>query len=757
MNRATILFLLFSFFSAEAGAQVLRGTVVDEKQEPIADVHITVGGINIATFSNQDGRFELDVSGTKPAPSKLMITRVGYKSEEKEIRSHHLYGSDMSIELTPEVYQTGTMVVTATRTRRDMEEVGIPVSVVAGEEISQSGSMRLSEVLSEQTGMQIVNNHGTGVQVQGFDPDYTLIMIDGNPVIGRTAGTLDLTRISVNNVEQVEIVKGPSSALWGSDALAGVINVITEKETNRLAGSLSSRYGENSTLDLNTGLSYNTEVWSNNLSINRNSSGGYRLNPESVSQTVPDFENYTISYKTDLQLGEVIELSSDFRYFRESQQNREMITGNDSGRLLATSSAREDFFAHPKLTYSPSGRFSIEAGLMSSFYKTDNETRFSSSGDVHEKTQFNQFYNKPELQADYRWNNRHHTIAGGGLIFEKLKAERYPGEPDFTTNFLFAQHSWSPAERFELTGGVRYDSHSEYKSQVSPKFSARFRAAEKWQFRVSAGRGFKAPEFRQLFLDFTNTTAGYSVFGSGTVVEGIRRQMNEGTISEVLVPVESLDEIRAESSWAVNAGFDYDPVRQVRFRVNAFRNDVSNLIETAPVARKENGQSVFTYFNVDEVISQGIETELRLRVGSHLTGSVGYQFLDTRRRIERERTVQDDRGDVVQRTDISFETMFNRSKHSGNVKLFYEHDNGWGATFRGFIRGRYGQFDQNGNGYVDSNEYENGYSVWNISAKRSFGEIVTLRAGVDNLLGYKNINQPDLAGRHWYGQLSLNF
>lgn len=762
-GQLSLLFSILFWFGAGMSAllaQGISGIVVNINGESLQDVHVRVLETNIQAITAEDGSFRLEMSNLRESASDeitLLVSRIGYQAKKISLEVESFRNEQLTIHLKPEVYGSETVVITATRTLRDMEEVSIPVTVVSGEEIRRSGSMRLSDVLSEQTGMQIVNDHGTGIQVQGFAPDYTKIMIDGNPVIGRTAGTLDLTRISVQNVKQVEIVKGPSSALWGSDALAGVINIITEKETDRVAGGLSSRYGENSTLDLNANLSYNTARWNNMLSVNRNSSEGYQLNPGSVSQTVPDYENYTINYNTELTLGEAIELSTDFRYFIEKQQNRESIAQEGSQILLDGDNTREDFFVRPAMTYSPVNRLTVEAAWMSSFYKTDAVLRYNQNGNLFERTEFNQYYNKPELQAGYRWDNIHHTIAGGGVILEKLDAERYPGQPDFTTQFLFAQHSWAPAESLEFTGGIRYDAHSEYQSQVSPKFSARYKATDKWQFRASVGRGFKAPEFRQLFLDFTNTTAGYSVFGSSTVAEGIRRQMEEGTIRDILIPVESLDEIRAESSWAVNAGFDYDPIHNIRLRVNLFRNNVDDLIETAPVARRTNGQSVYTYFNVDEVISQGVEAEFRWKLAQQLTGSVGYQLLDATRKIERERTVQNEQGEVVQRTDVSFEPMFNRSRHSGNVKLFYESENGWGATVRGTLRGRYGQFDQNGNGFADSNEYEKGYTVWNMSARRSIGERVTLQAGADNLFNYTNINQPYLAGRLWYGQVSLHF
>ena len=122
-----------------------------------------------------------------------------------------------------------TVVVTGTRSPHLLKDAIIQTDLIRSEEIQQQGATRLSDVIQERVGLSVISDHGTGVQVQGLDPDYTLVLIDGEPVIGRTAGTLDLTRFSVGNLEQVEIVKGPTSSLYGSEALAGVINLITRK------------------------------------------------------------------------------------------------------------------------------------------------------------------------------------------------------------------------------------------------------------------------------------------------------------------------------------------------------------------------------------------------------------------------------------------------------------------------------------------------------------------------------------------------
>src|SRR5699024_12359055 len=109
--------------------------------------------------------------------------------------------------------------------------------------------------------------HGAGSQIPVVSAAYTKLVIAGPPWSGRTAGTFNLDRITVGNVQQVEMIKGPSSALWGSDALAGVINIITEKGQRPFELGISSRYGTNKTLDTGLNLSARTNRWEHNLFV----------------------------------------------------------------------------------------------------------------------------------------------------------------------------------------------------------------------------------------------------------------------------------------------------------------------------------------------------------------------------------------------------------------------------------------------------------------------------------------------------------
>src|SRR5699024_5770703 len=315
--------------------------------------------------------------------------------------------------------------------------------------------------------------------------------------------------------------------------------------------------------------------------------------------------------------------------------------------------------------------FRAELSNYYSRYRTDSRHHYEQGDSLYEQSKFDQLLNKTETQLSKSWNADHTTTVGGGFKYERLNAKRYPSQPAFKSYFGLFQHEWMPSSNWDIIAGFRYDGHSEYSTQLSPKLSARYKLFDWLHLRASAGSGFKAPDFRQLFLDFTNPTVGYTVFGSSSAKERIEELRERDQIEQILIPLNRLEEIRAEQSWAYNAGIDLFPTDQLTIRINGFRNNVDDLIESAPVATKNNGQSIFTYFNLDEVYTQGIETQLRWQPSNQLELSAGYQLLDARRKVSETRDIVNDQGEVVERESSSYEPMFNRSRHSANVKLFY--------------------------------------------------------------------------------------
>src|SRR5690606_29350364 len=132
---------------------------------------------------------------------------------------------------------------------------------------------------------------------------------------------------------------------------------------------------------------------------------------------------------------------------------------------------------------------------------------------------------------------------------------------------------------------------------------------------------------RQLYLNFTNPVAGYSVFGINELEARLKELEAAGQIAAYLVDPSTIRTIDAESSLAYNAGIRYAPFPVLKVSANLFRNDVEHLIESAPVATKTNGQSVFSYFNLNKVLTQGLELSADYELSAGLQLRAGYQYL----------------------------------------------------------------------------------------------------------------------------------
>lgn len=370
--------LIFSFFfvvlSISVHAQSILGVVQNEDGKPLSETHIYVKEAGIIAISNAVGEFEIPVGDIKGKYVNLVVTRLGYEPVNKRISLGSYEGQSISVILKEAVYDSGTMVVTATRTRRDIEEVSIPVSVVSEEEIELSGSTRLSDILLEQTGLNIISDHGTGLQMQGFDPDYTLIMIDNQPVIGRSAGTLNLDRLSVGDVSQIEIVKGPSSALWGSDALAGVINIITEKGNRPLSWDVTGQLGTHTSFDGSTNISFRQNEFSGQFFANANGSNGFDLNEETIAPTVPKYKSYTFSGGLDYDVTPALSLSLQSRYYQEEHASRVDINTESGMQRIRQEEEQENYSVTPEVSLRVGDRQVFDATAFFSGFNSTSES-----------------------------------------------------------------------------------------------------------------------------------------------------------------------------------------------------------------------------------------------------------------------------------------------------------------------------------------------------------------------------------------------
>jgi len=651
------------------------------------------------------------------------------------------------------------VVVTATRYEKLLSAVPMPVLVISKEQIQSMGSLRLNEVLQEQTGLAIINEHGQGIQMQGFNADYTLILVDGEPLIGRTAGTLELSRIAVGNIKQIEIVKGPSSSLYGSEALAGVVNIITENPTQTNT-NLAVCYGTNQSLDMSASWNYKKDKLGVYAFVDRYSTNGYDFSPETFGKTVEPFSNYTLQSKLHYDFTEKTKFTLSGRYFTEFQQNNFDIGTTQSPNRVSGNGKVQDWNVNPVLHWRIKN-LKTQFRFYASHYQAESTLKYQSNQELYDKTIFSQYFQRPELQSEYFWNEKHIFTIGIGKIWESVQASRYTDTKRFSTNYAFLQYELTPTKAWNVIFGGRFDQHSAYGSQFSPKIAMQYNLSEKISIKSSVGMGFKAPDFRQLYLNFNNAVAGYSVFGSEELPSALQQLISQNQLAEILLDPSQIGNLEAEKSIAYNLGLKLKPTQKLNINLHFFRNDVSNLIETQAVARKNNGQNVFSYQNLNEIFTQGLETDVSYKIHKNWTFSVGYNYL-----IAKDKNIlkKIENGELFSRNPQTLVTsrlskddyggLFNRSKNMWNMKLFYENTkHHFSANIRGIYRGKYGLGDRNGNLILDQDdEYVQGFMTWNLAiSKEVLKQKLRLQAGLDNALNYTDTqNIPNLAGRLWY-------
>jgi outer membrane receptor for ferrienterochelin and colicins len=671
------------------------------------------------------------------------------------------------------------IVITATRTERKLGNVAVPVQLVSQKMIRQSGSVRLNDVLQEQTGLFVTSGgttsstgggiFGNGVQIQGLSPDYTLILIDGEPVIGRQGGVIDLGRIAVGNIKKIEIVKGPSSSLYGSEAMGGVINIITEQPRAQQLDA-GFRYSRFNTMDANISTGITGGKAALQIFGNRNSSDGFDLDQSLVGKTVDASNNYTGQLRFRYQYSLKTKLSLSARYYNEIQDNFFEVNDISTGsRINIIGDARiRDLGLNPVITHKFSEKIKSAIHFYFSRYEYEQKLIQESTKSDYYYDFFRQDFFRLENQTDINWLKNNYFTIGGGIVNEKLNTTRYAGKRTNSINYIFLQNEWRIKDHLILIGGLRFDDNSQYQSRLSPKLAAQYKVNEKLRFNASYGAGFKAPDFRQLFLNFLNSAAGgYVVYGANEItIAELEQQKQQGIITDILPKAYQLALLKPEISNGLNFGTHYIVNEKLNLALNLFRNNIKNLIQNDIIAFRQNGAPVYSYFNVKEAFTEGAELQAQYVLNRFIMMQGGYQFLMTGDKDDIEKinngtvfTRDQHTNEVTKVRRSDYAGLSNRSAHMLNAKLFYENPKShWGGSIRAIYRNRWGTYDKDGNNIINrDDEFAKGFLLLNFSVQRIIKNF-RIQAGMDNMLNYKDVlNLPGQPGIQPYISISYSF
>ena len=616
-----------------------------------------------------------------------------------------LYGQQKKKEKETEIKE---VVVTATRSQKKLKDVPITVQVVTAEDIKKSQSTDFKTFLeNEFSGINFTYNGGSpNINMMGFGGKYVLFLMNGERMAGETFDNIDYERIDIDNIERIEIIKGASSSLYGSNAIGGVINIITKDSKSPL--DINAGYLYDSSRDHKANLSIGTKQKWGNLSISsfykmrepyiitdRISTGGVynELN-------VAGFTNYGINPKLTFNLSPKIDLSLTPGYYF-SERN----PGTPAGEIV-----RDRYYNY-------------NLGLKTNIKFNDNQNLIVSGAfDRYDKYDYFRKINEKEkkyenevwrISSQYNQNlfKKHTLVAGGEVLSEKLlsfmfKNESTGGRENAQTYSAFTQQDWVINPAVTIVTGARMDYHSIFKQYFTFRLSGMYRFDETMTIRAGYSGGFRSPTLKELYTNW------FHPWGGGFQLMGNKN-------------------LRPETSDNFNVSIDFN-FKKLNLTFITQYSKIKDKINL-----RGNIGDTLRYVNFHgntDVLSSEVSAIYKLNKNFHFKGSYSYYDIGKRRSENRPHTLTF-KAEYIPSAKYYIPSIIISGKYLSRTKIY----------------------DDDSSSFVSYAPY----SIWRLQLASKLPLGFTLTGGINNIFGYTAdkvgfYSSVDI-GRTFYLGLKWNF
>jgi outer membrane receptor for ferrienterochelin and colicins len=578
---------------------VARGRVTSAADgRAIAEAEVRLEGAD-TLYARTDGSGAWVLRPARSGRYQMRVRALGYVAQVSAVEVGVGPLDDLRAALVPAALPLDQMVVTAARRAQRLGDAVTTVEVVSREDIERTGASDLASVLTEHTGIELQGGHpaGAGVMLQGIGTERVLVLLDGQPVAGRISGGFDISRIPAAMVERIEVVKGAQSTLYGSEAMGGVVNIITRtppSDAGLWGGTVSATAGGQGRRDGAGRLTLSHEAWAASADVARRrvtSAPGVADADGALAARVDGA--LKVRWSPDsTRHAEVSLLALDER---QRWRSGSFYSITDNVQVTARIGSAWRVGAH---------RFA--PGFAVSHY---DHTAYTSAfplpvaGDPGDRQM------QRVLQGEFLYAGAFGAAlavdAGVQVRVDEIESTRVPGglrshrslEP-------FAQVDVALHRRVHVVPGVRLSHSTVWGNELTPRLAMRASLSDRLTLRASVGDGFRAPDFKELYLFFQNTSAGYAVQGNAA--------------------------LRPERSRNAMLGLEYvmatGYVRGQLFQ-NAFRDFIETQVVSAPDA-----PPVYEYANRDRGWTRGAEFEAgaNLVQSGRVRGELGLTLLRTR-------------------------------------------------------------------------------------------------------------------------------
>ena len=708
MIKQLVFFLFGILFALQTQAQYkISGTVTDVTGQPLVGAAITVKELpSLGAVADTEGRYEIALPGKETYT--LCASFVGYEPASEKVAADQ--SGPLNFRLAEHSTMMDQVVVTATRTPKLLKDVPIVTRVISEADIKQVDATHIGDLLqSELPGIEFSYsmNQQVSLNMSGFGGNSVLFLVDGERLAGETLDNVDYSRLNMDNVGRIEIVKGAVSSLYGSNAIGGVVNIISRESREPWSVNLNGRYGAHNEQRYGGSVGFNQGRFNSMTNVQYTSIDAIDLSKGTDNAEVGDystiFGNSSLNIKERLVVtaAEGLKFTARAGYFYRERDASESI----KDRYRSFSGGLKGNWA-----ISPSDDLELSYAF-DQYDKSDYLV--PTSRDVRD---YSNVQHTLRTLYNHTFSGKHILTVGGDYMRDYLMSYQFTDNGSHTqhTADAFAQFDWNPHRRFNLIAGLRFDHFSAASlSHLSPMLGVMYKA-ENCSLRASYAGGFRAPTLKEMYMDFYMGNI-FMIYGN--------------------------PELKAETSHNFSLSAEYLK-GQHSFTVTGFYNLVDSRITT--VWNQELDGQVYT--NMSPLQVAGAEANATGRYPCGISWRVSYAY--TREMIERGQPL-----------------LSSTRPHAATARLAYDKTwKNYGLSIA--LSGRW-LSAVTCDVYTELTSYEQtvrqtypGYTIWKLSLAQHLWRGMDLTLAVDNLFNYRPdyyySNSPTTIGTTGSVGLSLN-
>lgn len=632
-------------------------------------------------------------------------------------------GSTTKIRLVPSAASLDQVIITGQFSESSPEKAIHKVTLITRDKIDALNAVSLDQVLSRELNMNISQDAvmGSSISIQGLSGENIKILIDGVPMVGRLNGNIDLSQINLNDIERIEVIEGPLSVSYGSNALAGTINLISKKGSSKPVTANGKYYTENigtHNVDVRVGITKGKNFGA--INFTRNYFDGWNIgdpkfsNPEPIadSSRVKLWKPRTqyiggIKYGRTLEKGSLLFNVSGFdetinnRGYPRGPYNEVAFDDNYTTKRL-DNSVTLDLKLDTSNSLQVIGAYNLYKRQRESFI-TDltgvnsekNDTPGSNDTNYTDLKMMRATFTRSPLGKNWRYqigtdlNNE--TVKGSRILNQQQSIGDYAG---------FVSLEWQPTLKWTIKPGLRASYNTQYGAPIVPSLYAKYQVKPSMSIRGSLARGFRAPSVKELYMDFVDIN--HDIQGNQNLL--------------------------AETAIHASTNLTYTRLHKgqmFKFKVGVFYNHINDKITLAQASATQ-----YEYANLDEAVSQGFNTEAQYSI-AHFKASVGFSLTGNKNTINDTESLP-----IAYSPQLTSSLTFSFKKAKSDVSFFYK------------FSGKQPNLIINENNELQQ-DFIDPYSLFDFTANKKFWkDQIIFGLGVKNILDVTNISTTASGGAH---------